>query len=759
LDKIAVAGSASVFCFLLIIYVTPFYSDDSSSSFIPEVRSTDLMSAHPDDKKIFQLKETAIGNKYKLLPPQAKIPNNNLKSYKSFERTITSGVERNVSFEFYDEPPPLPQRILDRLEAKHANPSHKLTPNYEIDTNYYTTPPPEAILLDDFLDVPLSTQSLPKSNSQPQPRIITADTNIADQTTGAIISEPSFAQNGDTVFMTWNIGAARSTNGGTSFLFVSPTADFLLCCDQDVVYSPLHDVWVWYRQGSFDLSLGPGGCDPTAFTLPTCRNQSKIGISTDNAATWCFFNIQATDIDGGLTAHWLDYPHMQVTKNNVYISTNIFDVNFGPGGSAVLRFDLNGLIDCNDTTFDVLFSSSDFNYTFVNGATDTMYFGTQLGPTSTEVFKWVDGSGIINSDTVTYTSYVQSDHVCTLSNGANPCGRSDPRIMGGYLANGVIGFVWDAAQGGAFSFPYLNHIRIDESTCCSSTISLDAGGGNPVIFSNSHATFFANTGANPVGNVAIGFFELGGSLNPRYVLGVDNSINPGTSFEFQIIKTSTDPPDFTNEWGDYVRVKSYHPFDGSWAATGYTLQGGGGDANAEQLYILFSTPQCHPPLSGDWTLTFSCVLLNGAFAPASVIIQNVATLTIPDDKSLVVDSTQDLTVQSGSGVLTQSGGQLVFTDSDVVIPIGSSSPGCETLFSCYVPFAKSITTGSTVTWKNFDTAAHTVTSGNPTDGPDGVFNSGLISSGNSFAFQFNSAGNFNYFCLVHPWQQGQIIVT
>jgi len=659
LDKITVAGSASLFCFLLIIYVTPFYSEDPSSSSIPEVRSTDMMGMYPDDKKIFQLKETAIGNEYKLPPPQAKVPNNNLKAFKSFERTPASNVERNVTFEYYDEPPPLPQRILDRMAEQQANPSHKRIPNWEIDTNYYTTPPPEAILLDDLLDVPLSTQSLPKNSPQPQPRIITDTTNVVNIGNGGVISEPSFGQNGDFVYVSWNWGAARSINGGTSFSFINPFADFLMCCDQDVVYSPNHNVWVWYRQGSFNSTLGPSGCDPTAFTLPTCRNESKIGISTDNALSWCFFNVQATDIDPGLTGHWLDYPHMQVTDDKLFISTNIFGIDFGFGGTAVLRFDLNGLINCNNTTFDSFFSSADFNYTFVNGATDTMYFGTQVNNLSTKVFKWPDsgGSGTITSDTLTYTSYSFFNYDCTLtSSSTNPCGRSDSRIMGGYLANGVIGFVWDAAQAGGFLEPYVNHIRITESTCCSSTISLI---DNPAIFSNTYGINFANTGANQDGNIAIGFFEMGGSLDPRYVVGVDNSANPGTSFEFKVIKTSTTGPGVTDAWGDYVRVKSYNPFDGSWAATGYTLQGGGANANAEQLYILFSTPQCSPGSSVPWTVPSTCTMTVSAVALGNVIVPNGVVLTIPNGVTLDINfGSFSITIVSGGGVNVQSGGTL-----------------------------------------------------------------------------------------------------
>jgi len=64
-----------------------------------------------------------------------------------------------------------------------------------------------------------------------------------------------------------------------------------------------------------------------------------------------------------------------------------------------------------------------------------------------------------------------------------------------------------------------------------------------------------------------------------------------------------------------------------------------------------------------------------------------------------------------------------------------------------------------VRWENADTAAHTVTSGTPEDGPDGIFDSSLFAPGKDFEYQFTEAGNFDYFCLVHPWMTGVVIVS
>ena len=87
---------------------------------------------------------------------------------------------------------------------------------------------------------------------------------------------------------------------------------------------------------------------------------------------------------------------------------------------------------------------------------------------------------------------------------------------------------------------------------------------------------------------------------------------------------------------------------------------------------------------------------------------------------------------------------------------GSSTPGCEP--DCFIPSPVVITVGGTVTWENTDTAAHTSSSGTPADGPDGVFDSSLIMAGGNYSHTFDTAGTYVYFCMVHPWMEGTVIV-
>jgi len=97
-----------------------------------------------------------------------------------------------------------------------------------------------------------------------------------------------------------------------------------------------------------------------------------------------------------------------------------------------------------------------------------------------------------------------------------------------------------------------------------------------------------------------------------------------------------------------------------------------------------------------------------------------------------------------------------FADVTVENAAGSSTPGCEP--DCFVPSTVTIEVGETVTWANTDTAAHTATAGSAADGPSGVFDSSLIMAGGSYSYIADTAGTFDYFCMVHPWMEGTIVV-
>ena len=123
------------------------------------------------------------------------------------------------------------------------------------------------------------------------------------------------------------------------------------------------------------------------------------------------------------------------------------------------------------------------------------------------------------------------------------------------------------------------------------------------------------------------------------------------------------------------------------------------------------------------------------------------------EKKIVKKETKKTTKKT-----TKSSGK---ASSEVTVDMvkGSDSESCEKGNKCYSPFEAKVTKGGTVTWVNKDTAAHTATSGTIKNGPDGKFDTGLLQSGEKFSQKFDTAGKYDYFCLVHPWMKGKVIVS
>ena len=69
----------------------------------------------------------------------------------------------------------------------------------------------------------------------------------------------------------------------------------------------------------------------------------------------------------------------------------------------------------------------------------------------------------------------------------------------------------------------------------------------------------------------------------------------------------------------------------------------------------------------------------------------------------------------------------------------------------FEPAQLSVKVGTTVTWKNRDDIPHTVVSA-------GKFRSKTLDTDDSYSFTFTAAGDYTYFCSLHPHMKGTIKV-
>lgn len=71
----------------------------------------------------------------------------------------------------------------------------------------------------------------------------------------------------------------------------------------------------------------------------------------------------------------------------------------------------------------------------------------------------------------------------------------------------------------------------------------------------------------------------------------------------------------------------------------------------------------------------------------------------------------------------------------------------------FSPSVINISSGTTVTWTNEDAILHTVTD------LGGSFDSGFIQAGETWDYKFDSKNTYYYFCSIHPWMRGTVIVS
>ncbi len=76
--------------------------------------------------------------------------------------------------------------------------------------------------------------------------------------------------------------------------------------------------------------------------------------------------------------------------------------------------------------------------------------------------------------------------------------------------------------------------------------------------------------------------------------------------------------------------------------------------------------------------------------------------------------------------------------------------------NAFLPPTVTLYTGDTVRWFNLDSITHTVTAGTPGQ-PSGLFDF-TLSPGDSYSFDFEQTGTYDYYCRDHPEERGQAVV-
>lgn len=128
--------------------------------------------------------------------------------------------------------------------------------------------------------------------------------------------------------------------------------------------------------------------------------------------------------------------------------------------------------------------------------------------------------------------------------------------------------------------------------------------------------------------------------------------------------------------------------------------------------------------------------------------------------TLQTSSSTVLVTSSSSSSSSSSSTQATSTGPPLVAPtcshVANSSATQDTILGySYNPPSIRVVIGvnNTITWTNQDPDPHTVTSTQL-----GLFNSASIAPGKSFTCTFISSGTYSYYCVIHPYMQGTVVV-
>lgn len=117
-------------------------------------------------------------------------------------------------------------------------------------------------------------------------------------------------------------------------------------------------------------------------------------------------------------------------------------------------------------------------------------------------------------------------------------------------------------------------------------------------------------------------------------------------------------------------------------------------------------------------------------------------------------SSTPTTTESGEYGSSTATGTINATSSTTTVATSSKNVAVGIQNFAYSPATLTVKTGTKVTWTNYDSAPHTVTSVSGT-----VLDSPNITTGKSFSYTFTKAGTYNYYCTIHPNMKATIIVT
>jgi hypothetical protein len=426
-------------------------------------------------------------------------------------------------------------------------------------------------------------------------------------------NEPSVANDGNVVLQTGNWYAAESTDSGNSFTYINPYTlgptpslpNGGFCCDQVAIHDPTFGVTAWgllYCPTSCGSS--PSGDD--LIRLAVARNQSDLA-----SGTFDYYDFSAQSF-GFPEGDWLDYPHFGVNRDYLDLSMNVYNGSSFVD-SIMIKFDLSSFTT-GSWSANWVYDNQDFTWTPVDNSTDTWTYwaATAYGNGGLiRVYNWPPGTDYThvswNDFSVNFNSETQNGS-CAAPDGNNWCAFDDSRVKtGGEVGSSTVYFMWDASQGGGFSYPYVDYASFNVSSGPATSVS------ESQIWNGSYAWAYPGMGVNSRGALGVSLAIGGGTWGyPGSQFLINDDISGGWTAYY------LDGGSHSNtRWGDFLTARAATTgtsIGDTWIVGGYTLHDNGSGSAETWPSFYWLGRNRDDPFAPSWYYDYTNSYTEGASA-------------------------------------------------------------------------------------------------------------------------------------------------
>jgi hypothetical protein len=297
------------------------------------------------------------------------------------------------------------------------------------------------------------------------------------------------------------------------------------------------------------------------------QNTLRIAVNTDgdlSSGNWDLHDLTPTQIDPNWTNQWFDYNHVTISRNFLYVVTNMFDFNDSFTQCVVFRFSLDALKEGTLDTLDLFVAPNDyFSLRATEGANDEIFFFAHKSTATMTVFRWPETDTDPTSFDVDVSPWTRGTLFSQTPDGSNWLQRGDGRITGAWAAGTKIGALWMGNAKDQMPNPFIRAICVDTMT-----ESLIA---EPDMWTPDFALGYPSAGVNKNGQVGVTLLYGGGTAFVNHAVGKLDLDTMTWSLRRSVLGTNG-PAD--NKCGDYLCCSSDTENDAGWISSGFTLNGG-----------------------------------------------------------------------------------------------------------------------------------------------------------------------------------------